>query len=74
MKKKRRPVEYHSEYQNGWGIIYRGFDELPAKRRREYWDFNVENFKPKDIQKAAYDNYGPDHPQAQGEFLWPLKR
>lgn len=29
---------------------------------------------PDTIRHSALAEYGPDHPQAQGEFCWPLKR
>jgi hypothetical protein len=52
-----------------------GFDKCsPKHRKKEAYCINNFYETPKDIQKEALDAYGPDHPQAQGHFCWPLKR
>jgi ABC-type glycerol-3-phosphate transport system substrate-binding protein len=37
------------------------------------WAEQTKQRLPAIIQQSAAATYGPDHPQAQGEFLWPLR-
>lgn len=56
---------------------YEVFDNMPSSKREQlaysvYWNTSIPI--EKEIQRAALQDFGPDHPQAQGEFCWPLKK
>ncbi len=50
------------------------YDNLPKDRRQKmaYSHFSITPWDPADVQDHAKYTYGPDHPQAQGEFCCPL--
>jgi len=57
------------------GFYQIGYD-LCAPRERRNIAYSVtctHNESAADIQQQAMKDYGPDHPQAQGEFCCPLK-
>lgn len=65
---------YTNEFQ--WSGDYRHFDNLPKIEREALahgiggrWAHNRDL-----LRRRALQAFGKDHPQAQGYFLWPLKR
>lgn len=69
-------MEKNDPYIGPSSVIYIEWDNLPPHIRRIYWDNNIGPLRnSKDyLQQSALMDFGPDHPQAQGEFLCPLKR
>ena len=69
-----------ADYDNLSPLMRRYFRNLPYKYAARDFAHYPDKFLPivreghaKQIQQNALATYGPDHPQAQGEMLCPLK-
>lgn len=60
-----------------WAKVNAAFDNMPPAARERlaysvYWDTSIPI--DEEIKKAALEDFGPDHPQAQGLFCYPLRK